>query len=86
MEFIKEELKVTVKTADKELEFQLLDKVFYVDTNYYMIGTPLNYLSLYPSGEDSVIVFRINKDKSNITGFEDDLDIINQVMEQANNF
>ena len=81
MEFIKSEDNIlTAKINKHTLRFQLYDKVVEVKHRYYMIGTPLDNFELYPSGEDSVIIFRYDRDNDLITGMEDDFEVSAEVM------
>jgi len=81
MEFIKNPDNVlTAKINKYTLRFRLYKQVVEVNSLYYMVGTPLDHLELYPSGEDSVIIFRYDKEKDIVIGMEDDYEISAEVM------
>ena len=88
MEFIKNPDNVlTAKINKYTLRFRLYKQVVEVNSLYYMVGTPLDHLELYPSGEDSVIIFRYDKEHDQITGMEDDFATSAEVMNEfQNNF
>lgn len=76
-----------VSTSGHLLSFKLYDRIVEVDGLFYMIGTPLDNLEYYPSGEDSVIIFRYDKEHNQITGMEDDFATSAEVMNEfQNNF
>lgn len=80
MEFQKENNILVAKINKYVLRFKLYDKVVDLKSSSYMIGTPLDHLELYPSGEDSVIIFRYDKEKDIVIGMEDDYEVSAEVM------
>lgn len=80
MEFQKENNILVAKINKYVLRFKLYDKVVDLKSLSYMIGTPLDHLELYPSGEDSVIIFRYDKEKDIVIGMEDDYEVSAEVM------
>lgn len=80
MKFTRNDNIISVETKGHLLNFEVISKNHIkVDNRYYLVSVPSDHFELYPSGEDSIIVFR--EEDENITGFEDDIDIVNQVME-----
>lgn len=80
MEYIKNGNNLKIINHQHSLSFNLYEQVVNIEDRYYMIGTPLDNFSYYPSGEDSVIIFRYDQKKDMIIGMEDDFEICAEVM------
>ena len=71
-----------VRTQGYVLHFRLYKEIVDIRSESFMIGTPTDHLELYPSGKDSVIVFRLDKANGKITGMEDDFSLTSEVMNE----
>jgi len=84
MEFYRKDIDIIiVKSPTRLLSFRVYDFDITLDEGSFLVASPIDNLDLYPSGDESVIVFRVDKVDGSITGFEDDVDVVNKVMENA---
>lgn len=83
---LKEKDILQVDTGDYLLEFRIVDILIEIEEGEYKIGFPINYLELYPSGEENVLIFKYNSKDNTYLGFEDDFELSAKVIEKAQEY